>query len=159
MVNDLCENVSNICIKCPPYESESYGPLRVVSFHLQRRTFENNGRQCIELRAVAYIMRRTRLPLTSRTSQFLHYVFKQLYDVSVQEKRTQTRPYVQLVEMWELSCFLQLLSALFIDRHIYARMGARRRGQGDTYPPPWKMPNGLIRFSYHVLVGTKRTKM
>ena len=41
-----------------------------------------------------------------------------------------------------------------IDRHIYAWAPAGV-GKGDT----WKMPKGYIRFSYHVLVCTKRTKM
>ena len=63
--------------------------LRVVSFYLQR-TYEGrlkimDGSAYIQ---GLYIMRRTRLSLTSRTSQFLHYVFKQLYDVSVQGKKT-----------------------------------------------------------------------
>jgi len=78
-------------------------------------------------------MRRTRLSLTSRASQFLHYVFKQLYDMSVQEKRARTRPHMQPVEMSELSsCFLHLLSAYW---SAYLRTGASRHGQRGHLPP------------------------
>jgi len=79
--------------------SDYFFPFELFLFYLQL-TFESNGRQCVYLRPVHY--ENNYCWQLTRTS----HVFKQLYDVSVHETRTQTRPYMRPVETLELRfCF------------------------------------------------------